>query len=163
MSMKSLVLAIAGSAILFCGASVYAAQTFTIQQDKPKLTTVDIGEKGASHGDILAVEATFTVDNGTKGEIRGMNTIVDVETGANDSFYDCVENIVLDFGGQDTLVIIGKSRWTGGAGKMARDAPAVPGVRAITGGTGRYIGARGQITSTPRENGRYEHAVILVD
>ena len=59
MSMKSLVLAIVGSAIFFCGVSVYAAQTFTMQQDKPKLTIVDIGEKGASHGDIIAFEATL--------------------------------------------------------------------------------------------------------
>jgi hypothetical protein len=66
-----LTLAIFGTAILFCGASADAAETFTIKQDKPKLTDVDVGEKGASHGDILAFEATFTVDNGTKGEIRG--------------------------------------------------------------------------------------------
>ena len=110
MSMKSLVLAIAGSAILFCGGSADAAETFTMKQDKPKLTIVDVGAKGASHGDMIAFEATFTVDNGTKGEIRGQVLIVDVPNGANDPYYDAVENIVLDFGGQDTLVAVGKSR-----------------------------------------------------
>jgi hypothetical protein len=162
MSMKSLVLAIVGAAIFFCGVSVYAAQTFTMQQDKPKLTIVDIGEKGASHGDIIAFEATLTVDNGTKGEIRGTVTIVDVPTGANDPHYDAVENILLDFGGEDTLVAIGKSRWAGSAAVVTTTAP-VASVRAIVGGTGRYIGARGQITSIGRDNGRYEHVVILVD
>ena len=155
-----LTLAIFGTAILLSGVSADAAETFTIKQDKPKLTDVDVGEKGASHGDILAFEATFTVDNGTKGEIRGMVTTVDVPNGANEAHYDRVENIVLDFGGQDTLVAIGKSIYPGGAGEIVPDTPVV---RAIAGGTGRYIGARGQISTSRREDGRYEHVVILVD
>jgi hypothetical protein len=159
--MKALLtLAIIGTAILLSGASADAAETFTIKQDKPKLTDVDVGGKGASHGDILAFEATFTVDNGTKGEIRGMVTTVDVPSGANDAHYDRVENIVLDFGGQDTLVAIGKSIYPGGAGEIVPDTPVV---RAIAGGTGRYIGARGQISTSRREDGRYEHVVILGD
>jgi hypothetical protein len=49
--MKALLtLAIIGTAILLSGASADAAETFTIKQDKPKLTDVDVGGKGASHG-----------------------------------------------------------------------------------------------------------------
>ncbi len=36
-------------------------------------------------------------------------------------------------------------------------------VRAVVGGTGRFIGARGEIVSTPIGNGWYEHRVRLVE
>ncbi len=75
-------------------------------------------------------------------------------------FFDRVGNIVLDFGGIDTLVIGGHSVYVVGVGEMAVDAPQV---RAITGGTGRFIGASGQVTTTRRDAGHYEHKIELVD
>ena len=46
---------------------------------------------------------------------------------------------------------------------QAEMAPDSPHVRAVIGGTGRFIGARGQMVTTRREAGHYEHTFTLVD
>jgi hypothetical protein len=141
------------------GASAQAAQTFTIVQEKPELVHVDLGQDGASHGDLLAFEAAFVTEDGKQGVMSGIITTVDIPT-AEGEFFDRIGNIVLNFGGIDSLVIGGHSVYTVGAGEMVADAPQV---RAITGGTGRFIGARGQVTTTRRDAGHYDHKVELVD
>jgi len=139
--------------------SAQAAEVFTIKQDKPELTDIDLGAKGQSHGDVLTFEATFTADNGKKGVISGMVMTVDVPSGAHDPYHDRIENIVLEFGGQDTLVVLGKTKYPDGKGELNPDFPVV---RAITGGTGRYIGSSGQMSTIRRSDGTYEHVVTLV-
>ena len=39
----------------------------------------------------------------------------------------------------------------------------LPQVRAVVGGTGHYIGARGQMLTTRRGQGHYEHNITLID
>ena len=39
----------------------------------------------------------------------------------------------------------------------------IPQVRAVIGGTGDYMGARGQLTTTRNEDGTYEHLIELMD
>ena len=140
--------------------SAQAAETFTIQQDKPKLTDLDHGEKGGSHGDALFFEALFTVDDGTKGTIRGVVTTIDIPSGPDDVHHDRIENLVLDFGGQDSIVILGLSKYPSTPGEII---DGIPVVRAISGGTGRYLGSRGQISTIRKNDGSYEHVVILLD
>lgn len=141
------------------GASAQAAETFHIVQEKPELVHVDMGKKGASHGDFLAFEASFTTEDGKKGIMSGIIITVDIPE-RDGEFYDRVVNIALDFGDIDTLVVGGHSVYASGDGEMVVDAPQV---RAITGGTGRFIGARGQITTTRRDTGHYDHKIELVD
>lgn len=141
------------------GASAHAAETFTIVQEKPELVHIDLGEDGASHGDLLAFEAAFATEDGKQGVMSGIITTVDIPA-AEGEFFDRIGNIVLNFGGIDSLVIGGHSVYAVGAGEMVADAPQV---RAITGGTGRFIGARGQVTTARRDAGHYDHKVELVD
>ena len=158
--MKNLPSLAIACALLIAGTSVQAAETFSIVQDMPKLTDIDLGEDGPSHADMLAFEASFTAEDGAKGIISGLITTVDIAVGADDTFHDRIANIVLDFGGIDTLVVGGKSIYVVGNREMNVDAPQV---RAITGGTGRFVGARGQITTSRRDAGHYEHKIELVD
>lgn len=158
MTRLSLLAGLAG-ALLLSGAA-QARDTFSIIQDKPELTHIDLGKEGPSHGDMLAFEATFTTTEGKKGTMNGLITTVDVPDGAGDKFFDRLADIVLDFGNADTLVIAGRSVYAVGAGEMVVDAPQV---RAIVGGTGRFIGKRGQMTTTRRDAGHYEHKIELVD
>lgn len=146
-------------ALALTGASARAEETFHIVQQKPELVHIDLGKDGASHGDILAFEAGVTAEDGKTGIMSGIITTVGIPA-KDGEFFDRVGNIVLDFGGIDTLVIGGKSVYVVGAGEMLVDAPQV---RAITGGTGRFIGARGQITTTRRDAGHYDHKIELVD
>lgn len=141
------------------GTAATAAETINIVQGKPQVVHVDLGKGGASHGDLMAFEAPFTGDNGVKGVMSGITFTVDVPD-AKDLFFDRFGNIVLNFGGADSIVVGGSAVYTVGAGEMASDTPQV---RAITGGTGRFIGARGQITTIRRDAGHYEHKIELVN
>ncbi|WP_371346633.1 hypothetical protein [Ancylobacter sp. IITR112] len=158
MTRLSLLAGLAGALLLSSAAQ--AAETFSIIQDKPELVHVDLGKEGPSHGDMLAFEASFTTAEGKKGTMNGLITTVDVPDGGGDKFFDRLADIVLDFGNTDTLVIAGRSVYAVGAGEMVVDAPQV---RAIVGGTGRFIGKRGQMTTTRRDAGHYEHKIELVD
>jgi hypothetical protein len=146
-------------ALALTGTSAQAEETFHIVQQKPELVHIDLGKDGASHGDILAFEAGFTTEGGKTGIMSGIITTVSIPEKEGE-FFDRVGNIVLDFGGIDSLVVAGNSVYAVSAGEMVVDAPQV---RAITGGTGRFIGARGQITTTRRDAGHYDHKIELVD
>ncbi|MDN4017892.1 hypothetical protein [Zwartia panacis] len=137
-----------------------AKQTFSIVQSKPEIQHIDIGTPGMSIGDLLAFEAPFTTKDGKKGRMYGMITLVSLPTGAHDPFLDRISTIVLDFGGSDSLVINGKSVYGEYHGEMKENAPQV---RAITGGTGKFIGARGQISTSRHAAGTYEHVIELLD
>jgi hypothetical protein len=39
----------------------------------------------------------------------------------------------------------------------------VPRLRAVIGGTGRFIGARGQMSTLRKDTGHYLHTITLVD
>ncbi len=69
-------------------------------------------------------------------------------------------SIVLDFGGDDTIIIVGKAIYGGMTVEMEPDRPQI---RAIVGGTGRFIGARGQITTVRKPAGHYEHDIRLLN
>ena len=137
-----------------------ADQTFSILQELPAITHVDIGAEGSSHGDVMAFEAEFTADDGTSGEMHGVIITVSIPIGENELFLDRIAQIVVNFGNTDTLVIAGTAAYPNGQAEMAPDSPHV---RAVIGGTGRFIGARGQMVTTRRDAGHYEHTFTLVD
>lgn len=137
-----------------------AKQTFSIVQSKPEIQHIDIGTPGMSIGDLLAFEAPFTTKDGKKGRMYGMITLVSLPTGTHDPFLDRISTIVLDFGGSDSLVINGKSVYAEYHGEIKENTPQV---RAITGGTGKFMGARGQISTSRHTGGTYEHIIELLD
>ncbi len=137
-----------------------AKQTFTITQGKPEIKHVDIGVTGMSVGDLFGFEAPFTTKDGKMGRIYGIITIVSIPTGTNDPFIDRLSSGVLDFGKSDTLVVTGKTVYGAYHGEIKDNEPQL---RAIIGGTGRFIGARGQISTTRNPSGSYEHEIQLLD
>ena len=90
----------------------------------------------------------------------GMVTIVSLPTGPNDPFLDRIISAVLDFGENDTLIVGGKSVYNSYQSEIKDNAPQI---RAVIGGTGRFIGARGQITTSRSTSGNYEHVIQLLD
>ncbi len=137
-----------------------ADQTIEIVQDRPDIVHVDIGADGGPHGDLLAFEAPFQTSEGEAGIISGMVMTVDLDVGTGGVYHDRVANIVLDFGADDTLVVGGQSRYGAQEAELSAD---VPQLRAIVGGTGRFIGARGQILTTRKDQGHYQHVITLLD
>ena len=140
-------------------ASKLAPETFTVIQAQPTITNIDVGAPGGTHGDMLAFKAPFTTENGAKGMISGIIITVALPDDVGGEYFDRVGNIVLDSGGVDSLVLAGKSLYGTGEGEMTKYKSQV---RAVTGGTGRYIGARGQITTTRVTSGEYKHVVELL-
>ena len=137
-----------------------AKQTFTITQNKPDIQHVDVGTTGMSIGDVLAFEAPFETQDGKKGRMYGLLTLVSLPTGGQDVALDRIGTIALDFGNSDSLVVNGKSVYGAYLGEIKDNAPQV---RAITGGTGKFIGARGQVSTTRNASGAYVHVIELVD
>ena len=134
---------------------------FTIRQDKPSLAHVDIGRKGQSHGDLMAFDAAVQATNGEKGKLSGFVLTVDIPEKEHEVFQDRIDSMVFDFGNANTLVISGKAAYPHrGELEIAKNNPQI---RAIVGGTGKYIGARGQISTTHDDDEGYTHVIELVD
>jgi hypothetical protein len=134
--------------------------TFTIAQDVPTLTVVAIDESAASHGDLLIFEATITHEDGREGILRGSLLTVDLPDEAGDSLEDRIGQLVFDLGEGDSLVVAGTSVYEREADEMM---PGAAQIRAVVGGTGRYVGARGEVATVRNEDGTYDHAFTLLD
>jgi len=132
---------------------------FTVHQDNPALATVDLGYAGKSHGDMLAFEATISTEDGVEGLLSGILITVALPRGQS-VFEDRIGNLVFKFGDSDSLVVAGGSVYPQDETEMATNQPQV---RAVIGGTGKYIGARGEVTTTRNDDGTYDHAFKLID
>ena len=62
-------------------------------------------------------------------------------------------------GGQDQIIALGAGDYPPTAAEFNAGQPVV---RALLGGTGKYIGARGQLTSTRNTDGSYTQVFTLV-
>lgn len=139
-------------------ASNIQTERFTIISLLVKLKHINLGESGGSLGDLFAFESSFADKDGKKGVLSGVVITVGLPGGVGE-FYDRLEQIVYDFGGVDSLVVTGKSSYGKDDSEMVKNKSQV---RAVTGGTGRYIGARGQVITTRLDAERYEHVIELV-
>ena len=133
--------------------------TIKLHQSPPDLTTVDVGLAGRSAGDILAFEAKLQGDSGLTAILNGYNLIMDPASG-DQKIEDRFSHIVLDFGNGSTIIVAGRSTYQPNTLEIANSLPQP---RAIIGGTGKYIGARGQVTTVRNEDGSYEHTVELLN
>lgn len=132
--------------------------TIKLHQSPPDLTTVDIGQAGRSPGDILAFEANLQGENGLTAVLNGYNLIMDTAS-RDQKVEDRFSHIVLDFRNGSTIIVAGRSTYQPNKLEIANSLPQP---RAVIGGTGEYIGARGQVTTVRNEDGSYEHTVELV-
>jgi hypothetical protein len=151
-----------GLATVGFGVGAFAADVVTtikLHQSPPDLTTVDLGQEGRSVGDVLGFEAKLQEDNKVVATINGYNVIMDV-AGSGEKLEDRFSHIVFDFGNGSTIVIAGRSAYTPSTLEIV-DKVEQP--RAIVGGTGKYIGARGQVTTSRNPDGSYNHIIELVD
>jgi hypothetical protein len=87
------------------------------------------------------------------GEVFGSKTLVKLAAQANPNSEKRATLLFFTFrGGQDQLIAFGAGDYPPTAAEFNTDQPAV---RAILGGTGKYIGARGQLISTRSKDGFY--------
>ncbi len=137
-------------------------RTFTLSQTKPSVVSVDLGEEGGSHGDLLAVDSRFSSDEGLSGKLGGIITTVDVPGPDETIFQDRFVKAVFDFGQGSTLVMFGKSSYPADASGTDELAINAPVIKPIIGGTGEFSGARGQVETTRNDDGSYSQKFQLV-
>jgi hypothetical protein len=137
-------------------------RTFVLTQQPPVLHAIDLHTEGASVADMVLYEAAIAGEQGESGTLTGFLITADVpdpETG--DPHQDRLGQLSFDLGGGDSLVVAGEAVYPGAEAEMAAGAAQL---RAVVGGTGDFIGARGQVATTRGgDGGGYRHAFTLLD
>lgn len=94
------------------------------------------------------------------GEVFGSKTLIKLAAQANPNSEKRATLLFFTFaGGQDQIIVLGAADYPSTTAEFNSDQPVV---RAILGGTGRYIGARGQLTSTRKKDGSYTQVFTLL-
>jgi hypothetical protein len=158
---RTLAVAILAGSIWLGSPAVAQQQTgLTVRQAVPSLSNIDLGEAGTSHGDLLAFEAGISTDDGMTGTLSGILITIDLPDHDGDVFEDRIGNLVFDFGTTDSIVVAGTSVYSADTVEMNADQPQV---RAVIGGTGQFLGASGQVTTTRNDDGSYDHVFQFID
>jgi len=135
--------------------------TLVLIQQPPSLHAIDQGAPGPSVADLVIYEAPIAGEHGESGTLTGFlitADIPDVET--NDLDADRLGQLSYDLGNGNSLVAMGKSIYRGENVEITASAPQI---RAVVGGTGSFMGARGQVTTTRNSDGSYRHEFTLID
>ena len=132
-----------------------------INQEVPNIIHIDLDKEGTSHGDLLAFDADVITNNNIKGKLSGYLLTIFIPEENHENFQEKMLQMVFDFGEGNTIVVGGKSIYPNiDKSEILENQPQL---RAIIGGTGSFIGARGQIITKRNDDGTYEHLVELVE
>jgi len=150
--------------ITACGAhsSNQSAETFTIYQDAPKMSLLDLGAPGNSLGDVYHFSAALHSERGgpVTGEVVGSKTLVKMPTDANPNMERRATLMFFTFAdGKDQIIALGAADYSPTVPEFEAGKSAV---RAVLGGIGKYMGARGQVTSTRNTDGSYIQVFTLL-
>ena len=155
---------LASTLIAACGlrSTNSSTETLTIYQDAPKMKLLDLGEPGNSPGDVYHFFAPLHSSPGGPviGEVFGSKTLVKLATDANPNFEQRTTFLAFTFSDrQDQIIALGVADYSPTAAEFEADKPRT---RSILGGTGKYMGARGQLTSTRNADGSYTQVFTLL-
>jgi hypothetical protein len=139
-----------------------SSETLTVYEDKPTLKLLDLGPPGNSPGDVYHFFAPLHSSPGGPviGEVFGSKTLIKMATDANPNLETRATVLFFTFANrQDQIVALGARDYPPTAGEFEAGQPVV---RAVLGGTGKYMGARGQLTSTRNGDGSYTQLFTLL-
>lgn len=150
--------------ITACGAhsTNQSTETFTVYEDAPKMSQLDLGAPGNSLGDVYHFVASLHSSPGgpVTGELIGSKTLVKVPTEANPNLERRATLMFFTFDdNKDQIIAFGVADYSPTKPEFE---PSNSAVRAIIGGTGKYMGARGQVTSTRNADGSYAQVFTLL-
>jgi hypothetical protein len=133
-----------------------AIADFELQSAAPVISSVDVGATGPSVGDTEVFTAAISKDGQAFGTLVGTKLLL--ELGGQDSIPSGLglfqNQLTFRLPGGD-IAVVGLQQFpldtsdTAAFAEMAKTAT----VRVISGGTGDYVGARGELTSVPQPNG----------
>ncbi len=132
-----------------------------INQEAPNIIHIDLDKDGVSHGDLLAFDADVITNNNVKGILSGYLLTIFIPEENHEAFQEKMVQMVFDFGEGNTIVVGGKAVYPHkDKSEMIKNQPQL---RAIIGGTGTFIGVRGQIATNRNSDGTYEHLIELIE
>ena len=139
-----------------------STETTTVYQDAPKMSLLDLGVPGNSLGDVYHFSASLHSERGgpVTGEVIGSKTLVKLATDANPNLERRATLLFFTFAeGKDQIIAFGAADYSPSAPEFDAGKPVV---RPVLGGTGKYMGARGQVTSTRNADGSYTQVFALL-
>jgi hypothetical protein len=139
-----------------------STETFTVYEDAPKMSLLDLGVPGSSLGDVYHFSAPLHSSPGgpVTGELMGSKTLVKVATEAKPNLERRATLMFFTFADRkDQIIAFGVADYSPNAPEFEAGQPVV---RAIIGGTGKYIGARGQLASMRNADGSYTQTFTLL-
>lgn len=152
---------LAATALAACGSG--GGETFTVRQDVPRLVEIETTEGKRLPGNLLAFDAALTRDGRPSGELSGLLTTVRVPEspgGASAAIENRFGTLNFAFDERDSIIVSGATVYPAGQAEMQAGRAQV---RAVIGGTGKYSGAGGQVTTTRQDDGTYLHEFELTD
>jgi hypothetical protein len=158
-------LAVVLAGVLFVSActETNSTRTLVIRQEPPLLDTFTLAPtEGASTppGSLRVFDAAITTEDGLTGNLLGMLITADFPQPANgEELEERIGTLIFQFG-DDQLVVTGGTIYPLVNAEMQTGLTQV---RAVTGGTGTYLGATGQVTTSRNDDGSYTHTFELVE
>lgn len=135
-------------------------QTMTLTKSKSELVEVNDLDDVREHGEMMFFESELTDETGKPvGQAIGMTVIIDIpgEDIAGDSeIEERFSTMAIVFEDGDEIMTMGAHVYPANEKLMQAN---VPQSRAIIGGTGKYMGIRGQMTMTRDVDGSYTLAL----
>jgi hypothetical protein len=155
---------LASTLIAACGlrSTNPSTETLTVYQDAPKMKLLDLGEPGNSPGDVYHFFAPLhsSPSGPVIGEVFGSKTLVKLATDANPDLEKRATLLFFTFADrQDQIIALGVHDYSPTAAEFNAGKSVA---RAILGGTGRYMAARGQLISTRNADGSYTQVFTLL-
>lgn len=129
-------------------------RTLVIHQAQANVVHLTDGDE--DHGDVMTYEGDVTGPDGLEGVIVGL---VNSARRHGDTHWDRIGMAAFRFGGDDSLSATGVLRYE------AQQSQSHAGARhlsAVVGGTGQFIGARGQLESVRNADGSFTHTFTLI-
>ena len=136
-----------------------STETFTVYEDAPKISQLDLGPPGNSPGDVYHFFAPLYSSAGgpVTGEVSGTKTVVKLATDARPNLERRATLLFFTFGEQqDQIIALGVHEYPTNVPEFEAGKSVA---RAILGGTGKYMGARGEVTSTRNADGSYNAGI----
>lgn len=150
--------------VFFVGCQSTSSKWTTIKfiQEKPVLVHLNLGDTTLTHGDGMAFEAALKDEkNNTVGEVLGWLVTVDLMDGDSLNQVKISERIgtlVFNLGDENEIIAQGGTSYHTGDEQMKSGLQQK---RAVVGGTGKYKGVNGEVTTTRNDDGTYTHLLDI--
>jgi hypothetical protein len=138
------------------------APTLVMYNAPPIISQFYLGDSERGHGEVILWHADLDDAEGESanriGHCNGTMHVTRTAEGHDDDREHRMTTIELDWeGNDDSLLVAGSHPYH--HSEIETDTPIV---RAIIGGTGKYMAARGQMVSHRLESGWYRHEIWIV-